>query len=162
MSKDISMHEALNLKIARRARPEDLDAVLVLYRELRPHDPPLGAEDAARLWAKVSASADSIVVVCEVEGQIGCTCMLALISNLASGGRPIGLIEHVITGTSYRRQGLAEVCLRFALAQAWQMGCCKVVLLSGAQRPEAHRVYEKVGFDGDVERGFVIKAPVPQ
>jgi len=31
------------------------------------------------------------------------------------------------------------------------------MLLSGAQRKEAHKLYESVGFDGDVERGFVAK-----
>lgn len=40
------------------------------------------------------------------------------------------------------------------------MDCHKVVLLSGAQRIDAHRLYEKVGFNGCAERGFVIKAPI--
>ena len=46
-----------------------------------------------------------------------------------------------------------------ALELAWGHGCCKVMLSSGAQRDAAHRLYESVGFDGDRERGFVIKAP---
>ncbi len=143
----------------RKARAADMDAVLALYRELRPQDPPLAPDQAARLWAEVIDSPRSTVVVCEAEGRIGATCMLALAANLASGGRPIGLVEHVITAAALRRRGLAQACLRFALDEAWRLGCCKVVLLSGLQRPEAHRVYQKVGFDGDVERGFVIKRP---
>ena len=66
----------------------------------------------------------------------------------------------VITASSHRRQGLAEACMRFARPEAWQLGCCKVELLSGAQRPDAHRIYEKLGVNSDVERSFVIKAPV--
>ena len=146
--------------ITRRAFETDMDSVLALYRALRPNDPPLDRDRVAQLWASVHNSPQSLIVVCEDEGQVGATCMLALIANLASGGRPIGLIEHVITAPSFRRQGLAEACLRFAVDEAWRLGCCKVVLLSGAQRPDAHRVYEKVGFDGDVERGFVIKRPL--
>ena len=146
--------------ITRRAFETDMDSVLALYRALRPNDPPLDRDRVAQLWASVHNSPQSLIVVCEHEGQVGATCMLALIANLASGGRPIGLIEHVITAPSFRRQGLAEACLRFAVDEAWRLGCCKVVLLSGAQRPDAHRVYEKVGFDGDVERGFVIKRPL--
>jgi len=145
--------------IARQARPADMDAVLALYRDLRPHDPALPRDRAARLWAEVCDSPRSSILVCEHEGRIGATCMLALVSNLASDGRPIGVIEHVITAPALRRRGLAEACLRFAVDQAWRLGCCKVVLLSGVQRPDAHRVYEKVGFDGDAERGFVIKRP---
>lgn len=145
--------------ITRRARETDMDSVLALYGVLRPADPPLDRGQAVALWASVNDGGRSLVVVCEQEGQVGATCMLALVANLASGGRPIGLVEHVITAPAFRRQGLAEACLRFAVDEAWRLGCCKVVLLSGAGRPEAHRVYAKVGFDGDVERGFVIKRP---
>ena len=145
--------------ITRRALAADMESVLTLYRTLRPDDPPLDRDRATQLWATVCDSDQSLIVVCEDEGQIGATCMLALVANLASEGRPIGLIEHVITAPALRRRGLGEACLRFAVIEAWRRGCCKVVLLSGAQRPDAHRVYEKIGFDGDVERGFVIKRP---
>ena len=144
---------------ARRAREGDLHAVLALYRELRPHDPVLTAQEASRLWARVHDVPGSTIMVCEHQGRIAATCMLATIANLASGGRPIGFIEHVITTAPLRGQGLAEACLRFAVDEAWRQGCCKVVLLSGAQRPQAHRLYQRIGFDGDVERGFVIKRP---
>ncbi len=145
--------------IARRAVESDMDAVLALYRELRPHDPPLAPDRALELWKNVHDGPHSLIAVCEHEGQIGATCMLALVANLASEGRPIGLIEHVVTASAERRKGLAEACLAFAVNEAWRLGCCKVLLLSGAQRPRAHRLYEKLGFNGDTERGFVIKRP---
>ncbi len=147
--------------IARRAIASDMDAVLALYRELRPHDPPLALDRALEQWNNVHDSPHSFIVVCEHAGQVGATCMLALVANLASAGRPIGFIEHVVTASAARRLGLAEACLAFAVGEAWSLGCCKVVLLSGAQRPQAHRLYEKLGFDGDTERGFVIKRPQP-
>jgi hypothetical protein len=34
------------------------------------------------------------------------------------------------------------------------------MLLSGAERAAAHRLYESVGFRADVERGFVAKPPL--
>lgn len=145
--------------IIRRAVETDMDAVLALYRELRPHDPPLAPDRALELWNNVHDRPHSFIAVCEHEGQVGATCMLALVANLASEGRPIGFIEHVVTASALRRQGLGEACLQFALAEAWRLGCCKVVLLSGAQRPQAHRLYEKLGFSGDTERGFAIKRP---
>lgn len=143
----------------RRARESDRDVVLNLYRELRPNDPTLPSDKAYELWSKVNEAPRSQIIVAEFEGQVGATCMLALIANFASEGRPIGLIEHVVTAHSFRRKGLGEACLRYAVEAAWELGCCKVMLLSGAQRPEAHGAYGKVGFSGDVERGFVIKRP---
>ncbi|CAN7463054.1 GNAT family N-acetyltransferase [Acidovorax sp. LjRoot66] len=141
----------------RRARESDQEAVLSLYRELRPNDLALPSDKASELWSKVNEAPRSQIIVAEYEGRIGATCMLALISNIASEGRSIGFIEHVVTARSLRRKGLGEACLRYAVEAAWELDCCKVVLLSGVQRPEAHGVYEKVGFSGDVERGFVIK-----
>ena len=85
------------------------------------------------------------------------TCMLAIVPNLASGARPFGVVEHVVTLPQFRRQGLARLVLQFALDLAWSKNCYKVILLSGAQRTEAHRLYESVGFQGDIERGFVAK-----
>lgn len=144
----------------RQARESDRDPVLSLYRELRPNDRPLSPDKASELWSKVNEAPRSQIIVAEYEGHVGATCMLALIVNIASEGQPIGFIEHVVTASAFRRKGLGEACLRFAVETAWKLSCCKVVLLSGVQRPDAHGVYERVGFNGDVERGFVIKRPI--
>ena len=65
--------------------------------------------------------------------------------------------EHVVTLPEFRGQGLARQVMAQALDFAWSRDCCKVMLLSGARRAEAHKLYAALGFDGDVERGFVIK-----
>lgn len=100
-----------------------------------------------------------MVLVAECDGEVAATCMLAKLANLASDGRPIGVIEHVVTDDRFRRRGVSRKLLEFALTEAWRANCCKVMLLSGVQRPEAHGLYEAVGFKGDVERGFVAKPP---
>lgn len=69
------------------------------------------------------------------------------------------MIEHVITLPEHRGKGIATKTIDAALTFAWDKRCCKVFLLPGATRTEAHRIYESLGFNGDVERGFVIKAP---
>ena len=144
---------------ARKASAADMEAVLALYRELRPDDPAIDAEALPSLWRDVAEGEWSSVLVAEIEGEIAATCMLATLANLASGGRRIGVIEHVITANRFRRRGAGRMVLELALSQAWDAGCCKVMLLSGAQRAEARRVYEAIGFRGDVERGYVIKRP---
>jgi GNAT superfamily N-acetyltransferase len=62
-----------------------------------------------------------------------------------------------VTLQGFRRRGHARQVLRHALDLAWSRHCCKVVLLSGAARAEAHKLYESVGFDGSAELGFVAK-----
>lgn len=143
----------------RRAVAADIPAVLSLYRELRPNDPPISSDRIPALWREVAEGPGSMVLVAECDGEVAATCMLAKLANLASDGRPIGVIEHVVTDDRFRRRGVSRKLLEFALTEAWRANCCKVMLLSGVQRPEAHGLYEAVGFKGDVERGFVAKPP---
>ncbi|MFT3811834.1 MAG: GNAT family N-acetyltransferase [Acidovorax sp.] len=145
--------------LARLARESDHAAVRVLYRELRPHDPVVSDEASLAHFRTVLRADNVRLVVALSGGEIGATCMLALLPNFASAGRPIGVIEHVITGERFRRKGLARTALQFALDAAWASACCKVFLLSGAQRAEAHRLYEAVGLLGGRELGFVAKNP---
>jgi GNAT superfamily N-acetyltransferase len=102
---------------------------------------------------------DIDLLVCEANGVLAATCQLALVPNLASGARPFGIIEHVVTLAEHRRFGYASLVLKHALETAWSKGCYKVMLLSGAQRSEAHKLYESVGFVGGIERGFVARSP---
>lgn len=145
--------------VVRQIEPGDLDGVLRLYRELRPHDPALAPELARETFAGLIERRDVDLIVCESDGVLAATCMLALIPNLASGAKPIGIIEHVVTLPEFRRRGYARLALEHALKLAWIKSCCKVVLLSGSQRTEAHKLYESVGFVGGIERGFVARPP---
>ena len=68
---------------------------LTLYRELRPRDPEL--PEAKALLRKLLSNPDLALVVCECDDTLAATCMLAIVPNLASGGRPFGVLEHVVT-----------------------------------------------------------------
>jgi GNAT superfamily N-acetyltransferase len=144
----------------RFAAPEDLGGVLDLYRELRPHDPALDTRKADTLWRELLAQPHIRVIVAESQGCLASTCMIALVANLANAGRPFAVIEHVVTLPQFRGHGLARATMQYALDFAWSQDCCKVMLLSGMQRPAAHRLYASLGFRGDIERGFVIKPGV--
>jgi len=149
----------LDSPIIRFVRSDDLRGVQNLYKELRPRDPELTADTAEIIWRDLLSQPHIRVVVAEEQGCLASTCMIALVANLASNGRPFAVIEHVVTLAQFRGRGLARATIQYALDFAWSQNCCKVMLLSGAQRPEAHRLYESLGFRGDIERGFVIKAP---
>jgi GNAT superfamily N-acetyltransferase len=147
----------MEASVVRFAEARDLQGLLTLYKELRPHDPELSPPQADARWRELLAQSHIRVVVAESAGSLASTCMIALVANLASGGRPFGVIEHVVTLSQFRGRGLARATLQHALDFAWSQDCCKVMLLSGMQREEAHALYESLGFRGDIERGFVIK-----
>jgi GNAT superfamily N-acetyltransferase len=147
------------MTVVRPVQPEDLDGVLLLYRQLRPHDPALAPQLAREVLERLIRQDDIELIVCDSAGVLTTTCMLALIPQLANSARPFGVIEHVVTLAEHRRQGHARRVLEFALDLAWSRSCCKVVLLSGSQRTEAHKLYESVGFVSGIESGFVARPP---
>ncbi|MBQ4847682.1 GNAT family N-acetyltransferase [Pseudoalteromonas sp. MMG005] len=144
----------------RLANINDLIGVLGLYEELRPHDPVLELEVMKKKWAELIDDEHSHIIVAEAGGKIAATCALGLNRSIANGGKPFAIIEHVVTGSGFRRRGFSRQVLEYAVALAWQLGCCKVMLLSGEKLTAAHRVYESVGFKSGIEKGFVIKPDV--
>lgn len=145
--------------VVRSVEARDLGGVLELYKELRPGDPALSPEVAKAAFESLIARPDIELLVCDGNGVLTATCMLALVPNMANGARPFGVIEHVVTRSMFRRLGHGRELLRHALKLAWSRSCYKVILLSGSQREEAHKLYESVGFVGGIERGFVARPP---
>lgn len=146
--------------LIRTCKEEDLTGLLRLYQELRPQEPVMTAAAAMAAFRAQLARPEVRILVAEMEGQLAATCQLGVIPTLTNGGRPFGIIEHVVTAVRFRRQGLSQRVLERALALAWELDCYKVMLLSGEGREGAHRLYEKLGFKAGIEKGFVIKALV--
>lgn len=147
------------MELIRIANQDDLAGVLKLYKELRGNDPERTVEQLSTAWEEMQNNPNILVVVAEVNGTLASTCQLALVPTVTNAGKPFGIVEHVITSENFRRKGLSQKVLEKALTLAWSKGCYQVVLLSGETRTSAHRLYEKVGFQSGIEKGFVIKAP---
>lgn len=146
--------------IVRPAVNSDLDALLRLYAEIRPDGPVTERTDQLDgTWLRMLDDPAVLVAVAQQGPALVATAMLAIVPSVAKGPSPFGVIEHVVTAASARGQGFAERVMRFAIERAWQADCYKVVLLSGQTREAAHRLYGRLGFDGDTERGFELKRP---
>ena len=143
--------------VIRECEAQDLAGLLALYQELRPQDPVLDEQGAREGLAAMLDLPHTRIMVALVEGQLASSCQLGVIPTLSNGGRPFGIIEHVVTASAFRRQGLSQKVLEQALSLAWGLDGYKVMLLSGEGRDEAHRLYEKLGFKAGIETGFVIK-----
>jgi GNAT superfamily N-acetyltransferase len=135
----------------------DLDNLLALYSELRPNDPILAVKESEDAWNNLLNNPYVKIVVAEVSNVLASTCQLSICPTLTNNARPFGIIEHVITSSEYRRRGLSQKVIEKSLELAWEFNCYKVMLLSGEGRTEAHKLYEKIGFKSEVERGFIIK-----
>jgi ribosomal protein S18 acetylase RimI-like enzyme len=145
--------------IVRAAAERDLSGVLNLYRHLHPHEPPLEAAVAERVWSALLASELMTVVVAQAAERLVSSCTLAIVPNLSRGGRSYGVIENVVTHADCRRQGLGRRVLAHALNLAWQADCYKVHLATGSQREATLNFYESAGFLRCGKTYFEVRRP---
>lgn len=133
--------------ILRLATQDDPAQVVQLYRHLISEEEPCDLGTAQASFAQLTQWPGSGIIVAELDGPILASCTLVVIPNLTRGGNPYGLIENVVTHADARRRGLGRQVLHFATEQAWDLGCYKVMLLTGADRPDNHAFYAAAGFE---------------
>jgi GNAT superfamily N-acetyltransferase len=149
-----------NDTIIRQATEGDLDRLLALYTYLDPNNAILPERtQVVALWKEIIVNPMLTYFVAAQGGRLVSSCNLVIVPNLTRRARSFGVIENVITHPDFRRQGLATQVLEHAIDTARQAGCYKVMLLSGANRAEAHALYEKVGFSKDTKLGFDLRLP---
>ena len=152
------MNEQASFKMeVRKIKKEELPQLLALYRHLHQKDDEAEADEWSHSWQKIMDSEYFHYFVIEIDGLLLASCNLSIVPNLTRGGRPIGLIENVVTHAQYRRKGLGRKILLYAIEYAKKANCYKLMLLSNKERKEAHHFYSSLGFRSDSKTGFEIK-----
>jgi N-acetylglutamate synthase-like GNAT family acetyltransferase len=140
----------------RAARAKDLPALLALYRQLNPDDPVLPEAEAGARFAQILAHPGTTIFVTCVDGVAVSSVSLVVIPNMTRGGQPYALIENVVTHADHRRRGHGRALIDTAVASAWDLGCYKVMLLTGSTEPATLRFYANCGFSQN-KTGFQIR-----
>jgi GNAT superfamily N-acetyltransferase len=141
--------------ITRSATIEDLDGLLALYRDLNPSDPQLSPDIAqARLTALLAMPGN--VFVGDLDGMLVSTATLFILPNMTRGGRPYGLIENVVSLSTYRGQGFGKAVVTAAIKAGQQADCYKVMLMTGRPDPAVYAFYQACGMTAS-KQGFQIR-----
>jgi GNAT superfamily N-acetyltransferase len=140
------------------AGEEDLPVLLELYRQLTPDDQVHDADRQRRAYRAVLNQPGLSILLGVREKKPVTTLTLAVIPNLTRGCSPYALIENVVTHSDHRGMGFGEKLMTEAIRRAWNAGCYKVMLLSGANNSKAHAFYERVGLQRS-KTGFEIRRP---
>ena len=141
----------------RRLTAADLESLLELYRQLDADDVAGPLEDSEKVWQEIESDPNIRYYGAVDDGKVVSTCYAVYIPNLTRGNRGICFIENVVTDQEYRKRGLASRVIDMAIAFAKERNCYKVILQSGISRTEAHRFYEKKGFNGSSKKAFDLR-----
>ncbi|RSM84024.1 GNAT family N-acetyltransferase [Amycolatopsis sp. WAC 01375] len=135
----------------RPAVEADLPALLALYAELHPDDPPLPVERGLAIWRRIENQQGRTILVAETGGVVTGTTDCSVLHNLTRGGRPFMLVENVVVAASWRRTGVASRLFEAVIDLAVREDCYKVQLISRSDRVDAHSFYESCGFEALAE-----------
>jgi GNAT superfamily N-acetyltransferase len=144
---------------ARAAKPDDLSALLALFRvsEVSAFAEP--QERAERIWSDILLRDGVAVFVSEADARVVAACMLITAPNLLRSGRQHGFLENVVTHPAFRGQGHGRAVVRAALEEAWARDCHHVLLQSGRADPRVHRFYEGCGFKPGLRTAYAAHRP---
>lgn len=135
----------------REATENDLAAIVALFA-----DDPLGGHgdttDPAALpdyraaFVRIAASRNETLYVAIRNDEVIGTFQTMVTTTLTARGSSNLIIEAVQTRADMRGRGIGAAMIGFAIDKAREDGMRLVQLTSNAQRKDAHRFYERLGF----------------
>ncbi|MFF6827822.1 GNAT family N-acetyltransferase [Streptomyces longwoodensis] len=134
----------------RPAVADDVPAIVAMLA-----DDPLGAQrespdDLAPYVAaleRLSSDPNQRLVVAVREGRVVGTLQLTLVPGLSRRGATRSIIEAVRVHADERGSGLGTRFIQWAIEESRAAGCQLVQLTSDRSRTDAHRFYERLGFE---------------
>lgn len=126
----------------RRAEAGDADALAALIGQLGYEALP--SEVAARL--ETMAAESRLVLVAELDGAMA-GCLSTSVMRVLHRPAPVGRISMMVVDEALRGQGIGATMVRAAEAALAAQGCTMVEVTSNQRRTEAHRFYERLGYE---------------
>lgn len=134
----------------REANEEDLPRIVAMLA-----DDPLGAQRESpddltpyeRALAIISADPRLMQIVCERDGAIVGTMQLSITPGLSRKGMSRMNIEGVRVSSAARSGGIGKEMITWAIQHAREQGCGLVELTTDKSRTDAHRFYDRLGFE---------------
>ncbi|SMF63782.1 GNAT family N-acetyltransferase [Streptomyces sp. Amel2xC10] len=134
----------------RLATTEDVPAIVALLA-----DDPLGARRESpddltpylTALERIGADPNQRLVVAVREGRVVGTLQLTIVPGLSRRGATRCIIEGVRVHAEERGSGLGTRFIEWAIEESRRENCQLVQLTSDSTRTDAHRFYERLGFE---------------
>lgn len=134
----------------RTAVAEDIPAIVGMLA-----DDPLGARRESpddltpylSALERISADVNQRLVVAVREGRVVGTLQLTIVPGLSRCGATRSIIEGVRVHADERGSGLGTRFIEWAIEESRRENCRLIQLTSDSKRTDAHRFYERLGFE---------------
>lgn len=151
------MSEAVLVEEARRADLEAIVAILASDRVFGQRDSAEAADlpDYERAFAAMSATPNLTLYVARKGRVVLGTFQLVFFHALLRHGQLLAIAEAVHVHPEARGSGIGSAMMEFAVEEAKRRGAGSLQLVSYKLRLDAHRFYERMGFEKRLD-GFKI------
>lgn len=146
------MNTTLQKLIIRTAREDDLPALAAIFAadEIGGHGDT--ADESAQpdylaAFRAIEVSPSETLYVAELDGEVVGTFQTAILTKLVGRGAKSMVIEAVQTRSDMRGRGIGAVMINYCLEEARRQGMNSAQLTSNMARLDAHRFYERLGFE---------------
>ena len=138
--------------IFRRATEADVPVIVRMLADdtLGASREALGAESLPKYldaFRTIDADANQFLLVVDDGTEIVGTLQLTFIAGLARGGLKRGLVEAVRVAGDRRGEKIGEAMFAWVLEKCRREGCGIVQLTTDKSRTDAHRFYDRLGFE---------------
>lgn len=146
------MSTKLDNLVIREAREEDVPALAALFAadEIGGHGDTTdeaALPDYLAAFRAIAMSPNETLYVAELDGTVVGTFQTAALTKLVGRGAVSMVIEAVQTREDMRGRGIGAIMIRYCIEEARKRGLSTVQLTSNAARIDAHRFYERLGFE---------------
>jgi GNAT superfamily N-acetyltransferase len=133
-------------------RQEDLKELASLYFDLTGE--PTDADKMVDTFQRLQLSPDYILLGAKLGDQLVGSLMGIVCYEMVGQCQPFMIVENVIVSKVHRRKGIGRGLMKRIEKIAVERGCYLIQFVSSANRKDAHRFYQSVGYALDVVQGF--------
>ena len=105
-------------------------------------------ESYERAFAEIDADPNNELVVAEIDGAVVGALQLTFTPSLSFQGSRRATVESVRVDRLYRGRGIGRRLMLYAIERAREKDCVFLQLTTNAERADARRFYENLGFRG--------------
>ena len=139
----------------RTAASEDFDSIYPLFQQLWPNKE-IDRDAMRRTFNRGVASQTDALFCAVLDGAVIGFCAYAIVNNLWLEGR-IAYVYAMVIDAAHRGKGFGTMLIRAAIDQSKQQELKRMELDSAFHREQAHRFYEKLGFE---KRAYLFSYPL--